>query len=255
MEQAFVHISTLLQNKTNNPVEEPQQKNIIAKPRVQDEIAVPSLPAMPKFPSVYYLSSTAGCKYNFKEFLNHIYDSDGNKLNIDKLITNPTTSPIWIKSLENELGRLSQGFQDRVTPQDALDFISFDEVPRDRKVTYANFVCDYRPLKTEKFRVRMTIGGDKLDYHEDTASPTASLFETKLLINSVISDHKRYNSKFCSINIKDFFLTTPMDRPEYLRIHKKYFSNSFKNLYNLNKKIHHDGFIYCKVKKGLYGLK
>ena len=138
------------------------------------------------------------------------------KLNIDKLITDPTTAPTWSRSLENELGRLPQGFKNRVTPQDALDFIRFNKVPQERKVTYANFVCDYRPLKAEKFRVRMMIGGDKLDYHEDTASPTASLIETKLLINSVISDHKNHKSKFCSIDIKDFFLTTPMDRPEYL---------------------------------------
>ena len=48
---------------------------------------------------------------------------------------------------------------------------------------------------------------------------------------------------------------TPMDRPEYLRIHKKYFSNEFRDLHKLHNKIHHDGFIYCKVKKGLYGLK
>ena len=52
----------------------------------------------------------------------------------------------------------------------------------------------------------MTIGGDKPEYLEETASPTASLIETKLLINNVISDHHKHNSKFCSISLKDFFL-------------------------------------------------
>ena len=58
----------------------------------------------------------------------------------------------------------------------------------------------------------MTVGGDKLDYPDETASSTASFIETKLLVNSVISDHKLNNAKFCSIDIKDFFLTTSMAR-------------------------------------------
>ena len=95
----------------------------------------------------------------------------------------------------------------------------------------------------------MAVGGDKLDYPDETASPTASLIETKLLVNSVISDHKLNNAKFCSIDIKDFFLTTPMERAEYIRIHSKYFSKEFLQLYKLQDKIYLDGFIYCRVKK------
>ena len=54
-----------------------------------------------------------------------------------------------------------------------------------RKVAYANFVYDFRPLKSKKYRVQMTIGWDKLEYPDTTASHTASLIETKLLLNSV----------------------------------------------------------------------
>ena len=36
-------------------------------------------------------------------------------------------------------------------------------------------VCDHRPLKTEKYRVWLTIGEDKLDCTFDTASPAASM--------------------------------------------------------------------------------
>ena len=86
-----------------------------------------------------------------------------------------------------------------------MDFIHKHEVPTHKVFTYANFVCDYRPLKSEPFRVRMTVGGDKLSYDNDTGSPTASLLEAKLLANSVISDHKKYNAKFCAIYLKDFF--------------------------------------------------
>ena len=100
----------------------------------------------------------------------------------------------------------------------------------------------------------MTIGGNRLDYPDEMSLFTASLIETKLFLNSVISDHKLHNAKFCSIDIKDFFLTTPMVQAEYLCIHKRYFSPEFKSMYQLHDKIHKD-YIYCKVKKGMYGLK
>ena len=40
-------------------------------------------------------------------------------------------------------------------------------------------VCDHRPLKKEQDRVRLTLGGDILDYLGDTSSPAASLIESK----------------------------------------------------------------------------
>ena len=82
-------------------------------------------------------------------------------------------------------------------------------------------VCDYRPLKDEPYRVRLAIGGDKLDYFGETAAPAASLLEAKLLINSVISDaHK--GARFLGIDIKDFFyypfyLKTRKNTCEYTR--------------------------------------
>ena len=72
-----------------------------------------------------------------------------------------------------------------------VDLITINEVPYGKKVTYANMVCDYRPLKSDPFRVRLTVGGDKLEYLDNVASPTATFLETKLLLNRVISDEKR----------------------------------------------------------------
>jgi hypothetical protein len=48
------------------------------------------------------------------------------------------------------------------------------------------------------------VGGDKLSYDEDTGSPAASLLETKLMLNSVISDAAK-GAKFMSMDLKDFF--------------------------------------------------
>ena len=46
---------------------------------------------------------------------------------------------------------------------------------------------DIRPLKEEKYRVRITVGGNKLDFCGDASSVVASQDTVKLLLNSVVS--------------------------------------------------------------------
>ena len=52
--------------------------------------------------------------------------------------------------------------------------------------------------------VRIVVGGDRLTYSDDPASPAASLLETKLVINSTISDANK-GAHFITADIKDFF--------------------------------------------------
>ena len=105
--------------------------------------------------------------------------------------------------MSNKLGRLSNGYNN-IKGTNTIDFVKKSTIPKHKKITYANMVCDHQPLKTEKYRVRLTIGGDKLDCTFDTASPAASLLETKLLLNSVISDAAK-GARFITLDIKDFF--------------------------------------------------
>ena len=94
----------------------------------------------------------------------------------------------WGTSFANEIGRLAQEVGDRMkTGNENIFFIKKNQVPTGRKVTYANPVCDYRPLKDDKYRVRLTVGGDRLPYPEDSVLPAATLLEAKILFNSVIS--------------------------------------------------------------------
>ena len=76
-------------------------------------------------------------------------------------------------------------------------------------------VCDYRPNKSEPYRVRLTVRGDMLPYPDDAASPAASMLETKLLINSTISDADK-GARFMTMDIKGFFLKKKIDIPEYM---------------------------------------
>ena len=41
-------------------------------------------------------------------------------------------------------------------------------------------VCDFRPNKEDKYRTRLTVGGDRLDYEGKQSSPAASLLESEL---------------------------------------------------------------------------
>ena len=110
-------------------------------------------------------------------------------------------------------------------------------------MTYGNFVCDYRPLKTEPNRVRLTVGGDKLDYPYDASSPVTNLIDAKLLLNSTISDaHK--GARFMSADLKDFFLNTPMERAEYMKIQYKYFPEAIHKAYQLYNLVTPQGWIY-----------
>ena len=121
---------------------------------------------------------------------------------------------------------------------------------------YANMVYDYCPLKEEQYRVRLTIGGDRLDYANKTASPAANLLDTKLLINSTIS-YEESNARFMTIDIKDCFLMSllPPGEQEYMIIHSRYFDKEIRDLYNLHEKINEDGYVYCEIQLGMYGLK
>ena len=183
--------------------------------------------------------------------INHIYQGQ-HKETIDTLIEGPSKE-VWQQALSNELGRLSQG-NEKVSGTDTISFINKNTIPRNKKVTYANMVCDYRPLKSEPYRVRLTVGGDRLDYPHDASSPAATLIDAKLLINSTISDSAK-GARFFTIDIKDFFLQSHLPQPEYMRIHFKYFPPDMIHKYELNKIKNEDGFIYCQIKKGMYGLK
>jgi hypothetical protein len=191
--------------------------------------------------------------HTFSPQVNHIYNDLGKKETIDTLLSGKD-SATWTTSLANEFGRLAQGYGTGIKGTDTIDFIQRTDVPSNKKVTYGNFICDYRPLKSEPYRVRLTVGGDKLPYSDDAGSPAASLLETKLILNSTISDSDK-GARFLCADLKDHFLASPMKDPEYMRIKYKYFPDAIRNQYHLDRFLASDGYIYIKIKKGMYGLK
>jgi hypothetical protein len=84
-----------------------------------------------------------------------------------------------------------------------------DKIANDRRrdVTYGSFRCDIRPNKTETHRTRLTAGGDRINYPEDVGTPTANMTLFKIKVNSIILTQ---GARCIMINIKDFYMNTPM---------------------------------------------
>jgi hypothetical protein len=71
-----------------------------------------------------------------------------------------------------------------------------------------------RPEKLdEPNRTRLVAKGDRVHYPRDAGTPTVDLLTVKLLLNSTISTP---NAKFMPMDIKDFYLNTPMAWYEYM---------------------------------------
>eukprot|EP00957_Ditylum_brightwellii_P092146 7015419-Ditylum_brightwellii.AAC.1 len=88
-----------------------------------------------------------------------------------------------------------------------MDKTAIKNIPRDRTVTYARIVADYRPQKKDPDRVRITAGGNLINYPEDVSTTTADLITSKLLWNSIISTP---GAKYCCIDLANFYLEMPM---------------------------------------------
>ena len=125
-------------------------------------------------------------------------------------------APIWVQSFSNELGRLANGIPPRLpTGTNTIKFIPPNIIPHQKTITYGRLVVDIKHNKPEKYRTRLTAGGNLLPYSDTTSTPTASIITIKLLFNSVLSTP---SAKFCTIDIQNFYLNTTLPTKEYMKL-------------------------------------
>jgi hypothetical protein len=115
-----------------------------------------------------------------------VHPEIGNQMEYMALMKDPDLQPLWKRGFGNEAGRLFQGIRD-IPGTDTCFFVKLTNIPKDRKTTYIKIVCDYKPHKKEKERVRLTVGGDQLYYSGDVATSTADITTFKILIHSTLS--------------------------------------------------------------------
>ena len=138
-------------------------------------------------------------------------------------------------------------------PTNSIKFIRKKYVPiaRSKDVTYVSFFCNVHNEKAEKNRTRFVVGGDQINYLGKVATPTADILVAKLLFNSVISTR---NSNFMTMDISNFYLVTPLKRPEYIRISIKDIPDKIINEYKLGYKADKNGSVYIEANRGMYRL-
>jgi hypothetical protein len=101
-----------------------------------------------------------------------IHPITGKEMEYSALMKDPRLQPLWKYGFGNECGCLFPGIRD-IPGTDTCFFIKPTNIPTDINITYGKIVCDYKPHKTEKEHVRLTVGGDRLDYSSDVATSTA----------------------------------------------------------------------------------
>jgi hypothetical protein len=158
--------------------------------------------------------------------------------------------PLFDIGLSNELGRICQGIRD-VAGTNTAFFIALHNIPNDRKITYGKLVCDFKPNKTEKHRVRLTVGGDRLDYSGDTSTSTADITTFKILIKSTLSTNE---ATMMMMDIKNHYLGTPLPTYEYMILPLTILPLDIIEKYDL-KRLAIKGWVYLEFRKGVHSLK
>ena len=112
----------------------------------------------------------------------------GKLLKYRQFMNHPNHKKGWRISYANDFGRLENGVGRRINGTNTIQFIRAADVPSDRRqdITYGKFVCSVRPNKAEKNSTRFVVGGNRINYPGEVATPTAKMIVAKLLFNSVI---------------------------------------------------------------------
>jgi hypothetical protein len=163
-----------------------------------------------------------------------IHPITGKEMEYMAFMKDSRLQPLWTRGFGNKYVRLFQGIRD-IAGTDTCLSIKLTNIPKDRKITYGNIVYNYKPHKKEK---------------EHIAS-TADITTFKFLINSTLSTKE---AAMMMMYIKNYYLSTPLPRFEYMKILLLRFPEEIVEKYNLNA-LAVDGRVYIEIRKDMYGLK
>jgi mRNA-degrading endonuclease RelE of RelBE toxin-antitoxin system len=130
------------------------------------------------------------------------------------LMKDPSLQPLWKQGFGNEIGRLFRDIHD-ILGTEICFFVALANTPKDRHSTYGKIVCDYKHTKKEKELIRLTVGGDRLDYSCDVVTSTVDITSFKILINSTLLTA---DAAMMMMEIKNYYLGNPLPRFEYMKM-------------------------------------
>ena len=113
-------------------------------------------------------------------------------------------------------------------------------------------MCDINPDKFKKYRTRLTVGGNLLDYAGVLSTPTATVTTTKYLLNSIIST---LDDRCIAAGIKHFYLSNNLPDPEYMKLYMSIIPKEIIAAYIMITLHDNNSWVYMKIYKGMYGFK
>jgi hypothetical protein len=124
-------------------------------PRLQSTV-LPTTSSVQKYP-LQFLCDLAYAVFD---------DETGDLLEFCHLMKHPKHRDVWTKSFGTEIRCLA-------TTTETISFIKKDAIPQERRgdETYARIVCTYQDGKKDKYRTRITMGGNLVNYPGDCGTP------------------------------------------------------------------------------------
>ncbi len=153
----------------------------------------------------------------------------------------------------------SEEFIRLIEESHTMRFIYVTDKPTDRQASYFNPQPSIKVKNDIALRrITGTYGGNKSDYTGPVTANTADLVTVKLVLNAIISE----NAKAATGDIKDFYLKSVLERPEYMRVLRSQLPDDIQERYDLEKyfvyttKGQHSptDWVYVEITKGIYGL-
>jgi hypothetical protein len=154
----------------------------------------------------------------------------GKEIKYMAIMKDPLLQPLYTRGFGIKFSRIFQGIRD-IPGIDTCFCIDLNNIPEDRNITYGKIVCDNKHHKKEKECVRLTVGGNILNYSGDVATSTADITTLKIIINSTLSAEE---SAMMMMDIKNYYLCTPLPRFEYMKMFLSRFPEEIFQKENLN---------------------
>jgi hypothetical protein len=135
------------------------------------------------------------------------------------LMNDPATAEVWMTTFAKDSCSMSQS--DNKTGQKGTNTmfvmlpLDVPNIPKDRVIIYARVIVNHCPQKEDPNCIRITAGGNLINYPGELTARMAEITMAKLLWKSMLSTP---GAKYVCLNIKNFYLSTPLDRFEYMRI-------------------------------------
>ncbi len=171
-----------------------------------------------------------------------------------RLINNPVTANTWWTAFGKDFGSMCQGDNKTGAKGTNAMFMmkpeEVDHTPAARLATYANIFVDYQPQKDNPYQIRITSGGNLINYPGELTTCTADVTTSKLHWNSVLSTQQ---AKYMCLNLKNFYLSAPLDQYKYMHIPIGMFPAWIVAQYDLIHKVV-KGHIYLKMQWAIWKL-